>query len=758
MLPPIATLTMDSSPDAVHVQLPFPTAGEIARLPKDGGTEFNRLIFEPSPYLLQHARNPVDWYPWGEEAFAKAKREDKPVFLSIGYATCHWCHVMERESFEDDEVGKFLSERYVPIKVDREERPDIDHVYMTVTQAMSGSGGWPMTVILTPEKKPFFAGTYFPKHDRMGRTGLLTILHSIDRLWSTDRAQILAQGEKVAEFLRRQVAVPSSQVPGVESIHAGYAHFSRAYDDERGGFGRAPKFPMAHSLSFLLRYHRRAGEARALEMVERTLRAMRMGGIYDQIGWGTHRYSTDGEWLVPHFEKMLYDQALLVTANLEAFQVTKDQWFAQTAREILHYVRRDMTSPEGGFFSAEDADSEGEEGKFYVWDPAELQQVLGPEDGALFAKIFEIRPGGNFRDEVRGVTTGQSIPHLRKPLAEWSKELGRLLPELTARLDRMREKLFRDRENRIHPLKDDKILTDWNGLMISAFAKAAQVLDDPAYLEAGNKAADFVLKRLCREDGRLLKRFRAGQAGLPAHLEDYAFVVAGLLDLYEAGFNLRYLQEAIRLTNVMIEHFWDPEGGGFFMTADDSEELLVRTKSISGGAIPSGNSVAALNLARLYGITGRSEYREMAEKIGKAFGQELEQYPGALPEALSALDFLIGPTQEIVIAGDRDDPVVRDMLRVVREQFLPNKVILHRPLGDAPSGLVALAPYVAMQTALDGKATAYVCESFRCRSPVGTVDELRELLRSGDLRLTREPGRRSPAGKSPRGEQDNRAD
>lgn len=707
---------------------PLPAPEELAKLPADGGPEYNRLVFEQSPYLLQHARNPVDWYAWGEEAFAKARRENKPVFLSIGYATCHWCHVMERESFEDKEVGRYLSEHYVPIKVDREERPDIDDVYMTVTQAMTGSGGWPMTVILTPDKKPFFAGTYFPKEDRMGRPGLMTILSALSNVWRKDNADMLAQGEKVAEFLRQHSSKEAGSLPGEETLHAAFAHFERHFDRERGGFGSAPKFPTPQALSFLLRYHRRTGKAQALAMAEKTLQAMRLGGVYDQVGWGTHRYSTDAEWLVPHFEKMLYDQALLAVANLEAYQVTGKEEYARTAREILHYVSRDMTSPEGGFYSAEDADSEGEEGKFYVWTPEEVKQVLGQEDGALFAKVFAILPGGNYRDEARGVKTGESIPHLRRPVEAWAAELGMDGAALAAKVDGWRERLFRHREERIHPLKDDKILTDWNGLMITAFAKAAQALDDPGFLERAVKAADFLLTKLRREDGRLWKRYRSGQAGLTAHLEDYAFAAAGLLDLYEASSEPRYLREAVALTDGMLKHFWDASGGGFFMTADDSEELLVRAKSISGGAIPSGNSVAALNLARLYRMTGRTEYEQRAGQLLRAFGDEIQRYPGGQAVALAAVEFLLGPAKEIVVAGDLADPAVREMLRAARREFLPNKVLLHRPAAD-DAGLLELAPFLVSQTALEGKATAYVCESFRCLLPVQDSSGLGKLLR-----------------------------
>lgn len=709
------------------VRKPLPTPEEIQQLPEDGGPEFNRLIFEKSPYLLQHVRNPIDWYPWGEEAFKKAAAENKPVFLSIGYTTCHWCHVMEHESFEDEEVAKALNDGFIAIKVDREERPDIDEVYMTVTQALTGSGGWPMTVIMTAEEKPFFAGTYFPKNDVPGRRGILSILTILTDLWAEDPSELTDEAERISKAMQTPRAGAIAEVPDEKVLTQAYERLERDFDPEHGGFGQAPKFPVPPNLSFLLRHHKRTGDAKALEMVEKTLRAMRNGGVFDHVGFGTHRYSTDRLWLAPHFEKMLYDQALLAIAHIETYQVTGDEFYADTAREIFTYVLRAMTSPEGGFYSAEDADSEGEEGLFYLWRPEETIAVLGKEDGELFNRIFNIVEGGNFLEEAKREKTGESIPHLQKSLDEWAAELSIEPADLRKRVEAMRQKLFDDREGRVHPQKDDKILTDWNGLMIAALAKAAQALDSDEYRDAAKKAADFCLETLRDEDGRLLKRYRQGEAGLTAHLEDYTFLAWGLIDLYEATFDERYLKEAISLTETVVEHFHDDENGGFFMTADDSEQLLVRSKKLYGGAIPTGNAVGALNLLRLNRMTGEVKYAELAAEIFKTFGQDIEQFPSGFPQLLLALDFHHGPSNEIVIAGEADGKNAVEMLAALRKPFLPNKVVLFRPEVETPA-IVEVAAYTENQRQTNGKATAYVCQDFACKLPTNQIEEMLESL------------------------------
>jgi len=710
--------------EARHVRKPPPSPEVIAGLPSDGGPSYNRLVFEKSPYLLQHAANPVDWRPWGEEAFAEARQQDKPVFLSVGYSTCHWCHVMEHESFEDDEVAALMNEHFIAIKVDREERPDIDNVYMTVTQAMTGSGGWPMTVVMTPDKKPFFAGTYFPKEGRQGRPGMMQLVPHLSDAWKKQRDKVNELADRITTNLHQLTSGSPGEALDASVLDKAYQMLAGQFDTEQGGFGRAPKFPVPHNLSFLLRYWKRSGEPKALAMVEKTLEAMRLGGVYDQIGLGTHRYATDRVWLLPHFEKMLYDQALLAIAHVEAYQATGKEIYARTAREIFTYVLRDMTSPQGAFYSAEDADSEGEEGKFYVWKPQEVLEILGDEDGRLYNQIFNIVEGGNFTEQATQRKTGDSIPHLRKPIEQIAADLKTDATSLRQRVATWHRKLFEVREKRIHPYKDDKILTDWNGLMIAALARAGQALDEPAYTEAARRAADFVLSKLRRSDGRLLKRYRQSEAGLPAHLEDYAFMVWGLLDLYEATFELSYLTEAIALNALMLEHFWDGKDGGLFHTADDGEPLLVRSKKIYDGAIPSGNSVAALNLLRVGRITADAQLEQKAEALMKAFSGQVVQNAAAYCQLMVAVDFAVGPSFEIVIAAEKQSVDTTQMLRGLRRKFLPNKVVLLRPEGDEAESLAKIAPYTEAQTSRNGAATAYVCRNFACKMPTTDVQTM----------------------------------
>ncbi len=726
-----------SAAEAPRTRQPLPGSAEVAKLPKDGGKEFNRLVFEQSPYLLQHCRNPVDWYPWGEEAFKRAKEEGKPVFLSVGYSTCHWCHVMEHESFEDEEVGKLLNEHFICIKVDREERPDIDNVYMTYVQALTGSGGWPMTVFMTPDKKPFHGGTYFPKESLPGRPGMMQLIPQVGELWKTRKEDLLKSAEEATRVLGEISGGAPGESLGEDVLDSAFKAFARDFDGERGGFGRfdprqgrltlGTKFPVPHNLMFLLRYWKRSGEQEALRMVEKTLDAMRAGGMWDHVGHGTHRYSMDPSWVAPHFEKMLYDQALLAIANVEAWQATKDERFKRTADEILTYVLRDLTSDEGAFYSAEDADSEGIEGKFYLWREEELIEALGEDDGKLFNTVFAIEKAGNFKDEKTRQKTGANIPQLRKTIAEHAGDLGMEPAVLAAKLETLRKKLFEIREKRIHPYKDDKTLTDWNGLMIAAFAKAAQAFDDPKYLDAAVKAGDFLLQELRRKDGRLLKRYRDGEAGLPAHLEDYAFAVWGLIDLYEASFDARYLQAAAELNDVMLKHFWDEEGGGLFLTADDGEKLLVRSKEVYDGAIPSGNSVAALNLVRLARMTGKMEYEKKADALIRAFSASVSKGPRNNPMLLLAVDFMVGPAYEVVIAGKKGAEDTQRMLKELRTRFLPSKVVVLRPDGEAPE-ISKIAAYTKNQSSFDGKATAYVCQNFACKIPTQDPQVMLESL------------------------------
>ena len=688
----------------------------------------NHLIHEKSPYLLQHAYNPVEWYPWCDEAFEKAQRENKPIFLSIGYSTCHWCHVMEKESFEDPEVARLMNDAFVSIKVDREERPDLDHIYMTVCQIMSGGGGWPLTIVLTPEKEPFFSATYIPKHSRFGRAGMVELIPKIKEVWEARRHEVFQSAKSVTNALQRLEQGTSGEAMDRPVLDKAYEELAKRFDRTYGGFGRAPKFPTAHNFLFLLRYWKRTGEESALAMVEKSLQEIRFGGVYDQVGFGVHRYSTDREWLVPHFEKMLYDQAMLALAFVEAYQATGKDVYAQTAREIFQYVLRDMQSPEGGFHSAEDADSEGVEGKFYVWTEEELRHVLDKEEADTLCKVFHVQEGGNFREEATGKNTGANILYPGKALSEIAAELGIPAEKLEKTLELTRTKLFEAREKRVHPHKDDKILTDWNGLMIAALAQGAQVLGDTGYADAGATAAEFVLKRLRRPDGRLLHRYRDGEAGITAHLDDYAFTIWGLTQLYEATFQVPYLETALELNEDMLKHFWDDLGGGFFFTPDDGESLIIRKKEIYDGALPSGNAVAVLNLLRLARLTGRSDLDEKAAKTLAAFSKPIHELPSGYTQFLTAVDFAIGPSYEVVVAGPPPGSDTAEMLKALRNRFMPNKVLLFRPSEEPSPEITRLAPFTAQQRPVDGKPTAYVCVEGACKMPTTDITDMLALM------------------------------
>ncbi len=692
-----------------------------------GGEPRNRLAGEKSPYLLQHAGNPVDWHPWGDEAFERARREDKPVFLSIGYSTCHWCHVMERESFEDAEVARVLNERFVSVKVDREERPDVDHIYMSVCLAMNGQGGWPLTVVMTPEGKPFFAGTYFPKHGMHGRPGLIDLLLQIDRAWREDRPRVLASSEEIARFVVDQASRAEGPAgeSGPEALEAAFRQYEAGFDASRGGFGNAPKFPSPHVLSFLLRWGRRSGDARATSMVERTLSAMAAGGIHDHLGGGFHRYSTDAEWLVPHFEKMLYDQAMLAIAYAEAYRATGAEGHAGAVHDIFGYVLRDLTSPEGAFFSAEDADSEGLEGKFYVWRPEEILSVLGPEDGVLFCRFYDVTEGGNFH-EPHG-PRGHSILHAERPVDVFSLAEVTDPADVARRLADSRERLFAVRESRVHPGKDDKILTDWNGLMIASLATGSVALDDPRYAKAAARAADFLLARMRTPEGRLLHRYRAGDAAILGNLDDHAFLVWGLLELYGATFDPRWLEEALRINTQMLRLFRG-EPGVLHFTGTDAEGLIARTRETYDGAHPSGNSVAAMNLLRLARLTGDPALETEGRAVLSASASDLERSPTGHTQMLVALDFALGPSREIVIAGDPARADTQALLRIARAGFRPNDVLLLRPPGGVGDRLARLAPFTAGQGPVGGKVAVYVCEDFACRAPVTDPADIERIL------------------------------
>ncbi len=681
----------------------------------------NRLQFEKSPYLLQHAANPVDWYPWGEEAFDKARREDKPVFLSIGYSTCHWCHVMAHESFEDEEVARLLNESFVSIKVDREERPDIDKLYMTVCQLLTGSGGWPLTIVMTPDRRPFYAATYIPREGRPGMMGMLALIPGLGEVWRRERGKVLESVEEIEKALQGMGpdAGGRGELPLETVLREAYDDLCRRFDSRYGGFDSAPKFPMAQHLFFLLRYWQKQGDSQAMAMVEKTLTAMRQGGIYDALGFGFHRYSTDAQWRVPHFEKMLYDQALLALAYTEAFSATGQAFYEKTAREILTYVLRDMTAPEGGFYSAEDADTAGKEGAFYLWTGEKLRQVLGPEEADLLIRIYALQAGG--RPQVLSCSY---------PPADLAATLGIPEERLSATMESARETLFQHRRQWIQPLRDDKILTDWNGLMIAAMARAAFVFEDPVFLQAVRKAVSFILENLRDPRGRLLHRWRDGEAAMPANLDDYAFLLWGLIEAYEATFDSTLLEAALSLEEDLNAFFWDKENGGYYFTPEDGEPLLVRQKESYDGAIPSGNSVAMLNLLRLARLTGRGELEERAVATGQAFAAAIRSLPAGHSQFLVALDYLAGPSDEVVIAGNPEGTDTCEMLRELRRTFLPRTVVLLCPEGGGKERLLRVAEFAREMTPVNGRSTAYVCRNFSCRQPTTDPAEMMAWLHS----------------------------
>ena len=688
----------------------------------------NRLISEKSPYLLQHAYNPVDWYPWGPEAFEAARRENKPVFLSIGYSACHWCHVMEKESFEDDEVAGLINEVFIPVKVDREERPDIDTLYMKACQLMTGSGGWPLTIIMTPEKKPFFSGTYLPKKSSSGRIGMIDLVPRVKKMWMSQPGDIKRLSDEITAALKQEETGLPGNALDEPVLQSAYEELCRRFDERHGGFGAAPKFPTPHNLLFLLRYWKRKKDPKALRMVEQTLQAMRQGGIYDHVGFGFHRYSTDAIWLVPHFEKMLYDQAMLTLAYVDAYLATKKEEYKQTACEICDYVLRDMTGPGGGFYSAEDADSEGVEGKFYVWTFEEMSNILDPSEAGLVIKAFNIGKDGNFIDQAINERPGTNILYMDKSLEQSAQALNMTVQNLRDLLNEALKKLFAFREKRIHPSKDDKILTDWNGLMIMALARTAQAFNEPLYARAAERAAAFLLTHMRTPDGRLLHRYRDGEAFFPAHVDDYGFFISGLIELYETVFDIRYLETALELNKDFTRHFWDSDRGGFYFTADDTEEILVRKKEIYDAAVPSGNSMAMLNLLRLGRMTGDPDLEEKAVKTGCAFANIVSEYPAAYTQLMVAVDFAAGPPCEVVIAGDLQAEDTKALLKALRSEFLPNKVVLLRPSEQQSPDIDRISGFTEACGSPDGKARTYICRDYNCQLPTSDIARMLEML------------------------------
>jgi uncharacterized protein YyaL (SSP411 family) len=706
----------------------------------------NRLIGEKSPYLLQHAYNPVAWYPWGEEAFAKARKENKPIFLSIGYSTCHWCHVMEKESFSTPEIAAVMNKDFVSIKVDREERPDVDDIYMSAANGAGWGGGWPLSVWLTPELKPFFGGTYFPPDAGFGRPGFKQILERVAEVWRTRQKDVRSDAERVAKALEQYSRVEDRSGPlSPEALDKAFAGYKESFVASKGGFGGAPKFPMPVNQNFLLRHYARSKDKKALDMVSHTLKEMAKGGIYDQVGGGFHRYSTDDRWHIPHFEKMLYDNAQLAANYLEAYQIARDPELAQVARETLDYVLRDMTHPEGGFYSAEDADSlppelkgkvedigheHRSEGAFYIWPKSEILRVLGKEAGEIFSYRYGVEPGGNAESDPHGEFKGKNILYLAHTLPKVARKFGKSEAEIGRSLEASRNKLLELRAARPRPHRDDKVLSDWNGLMISAFAKAAQVLDDARYLEAAIKSARFIRARLYDEKtNRLYRRWREGERKVAGLAVDYALLTQGLIDLYEASFDPAWIEWAVRLSEAQLELFYDPEKGGLYQTAiGHDKNLLIRGMDDSDNVIPSASSVAALNFLRLAQFTDRKDFREAAEKTLTRFGAQMAQQPRSLPQMLAAMDFALSKTKQIIIAGTPGSPDTEKMLREVQDRFIPNKILMVVEEGKSKDAFLKWLPFLKGVGRIKGQATAYVCVDYACELPTNDLRTFQDIL------------------------------
>jgi uncharacterized protein len=709
----------------------------------DGNSQYgftNRLIHEKSPYLLLHAHNPVDWYPWGEEAFAKAKRESKPIFLSVGYYTCHWCHVMERESYSNPAIAELLNRWFVCIKVDREERPDIDNEYMSFVEATTGSGGWPMNVFLTPDLKPFFGGTYFPPDDRRGQTGLRALLPRIADVWSKQREEIMRSADSIIQKLRQAVngGVGAGGPLQANLLDKTYEQIRLSYDAANGGFGGAPLFPRPVVPNFVLRYWSRTKKKEALDMVLNNLRSMAGGGVHDQIGGGFHRYSTDGRWRVPHFEKMLYDQAQLATLYTEAYQVTNESFYANVARDTLDFALREMRSPEGAFYSALDADSPLEKGKpehgegvFYVWTAQEIERVLGKEAASIFEFRYGVETGGNVPSgqDIEGWMKGKNVLYESHSLAETAKESGKTEAQASQILNDAKQKLFTQRSLRPRPPVDTKIITAWNGLMISALAKASQALDEPKYLEAANRAKSFVQAHAYQPSaGKLKRRYRGGSADIDGYLDDYTFLAQGLLDLYEASFDLRLLSWAVQLQQAQDRLFWDEKQGAYFTTSGQDRSIVLRTREAYDSVEPSPNSVAAMNLLRLWQLADKQEYKDKADRTLAAFGPGLEQRPEAMPYLMSALDFSLAKHRQIVIAGAPGAADTRALLRLVWQRYIPNRVLFLADGADGQKQLARWLPLLANVTRKQGRATAYICENYVCNLPTADPPTVARLL------------------------------
>ena len=677
----------------------------------------NRLIHETSPYLLQHAHNPVDWYPWSEEAFEKAKKENKPVLLSIGYSACHWCHVMERESFENEKIAALMNELFVNIKVDREERPDLDEIYMNAVQMLTGRGGWPMTVFLTPEGKPFYGGTYFPPEDRQGMPGFPRILQGVAQAYRERPADVEKSVAQILETLHHMAESQPSEkdfAPGI--IAESCEKIARAYDSENGGLGQAPKFPNPGVYELFLRYYSESGDERYLTMVAQTLSKMAQGGIYDHVGGGFHRYSVDAKWLVPHFEKMLYDNAQLLRIYSQAYVITGEPLYKTVVEESAGYLLREMHQPEGGFYSTQDADSEGEEGKFFVWTLAEIDALLSAEDGEVFARMYDVTEEGNFEEK--------NILHPILTVDQASKFFRKEKSEIEALIARTKEKLFTAREKRIKPFRDEKIIAAWNGLLLSGLAEAIKITGASSCLEASRRTVEFIFGRMFR-DGYLLHVYKDGQAKLRGYLDDYAFVALGLLDLYEVLLDRSLIDRAMQLADIMLQEFWDERGGGLFYTGKSHQPLISRAKPVFDASIPSGNAIAAQLLLRLYHLVGAEDYHTRAETILRSYYDAMVSQPFGFAHMLCALDQYLHPAKEIVIVGERSDARTTDLIKEIHSLYLPNKAVLIFAPGES---LEKVSPLMVGKQQIDGRPTAYVCQNFTCSAPVTSWAELKRLL------------------------------
>ena len=681
----------------------------------------NNLINELSPYLLQHAYNPVDWHPWNEETLKKAKNQNKPIFLSIGYSACHWCHVMEHESFDDAEVARMMNETFINIKVDREERPDIDHIYMTVCQVMNGNGGWPLTVLLTPDLKPFFSGTYFPKESMPNRVGIKDVIKRTQEVWANHYNEILESADEITEQIKFDRNPGNLNEINETLIKKCFYELAGTFDNAWGGFTKRPKFPIPHYYYFLFKFYKQYQNQEAKDMALFTLRKMRKGGLYDHIGKGFHRYSTDQEWLLPHFEKMLYDQALLTIAYTEAFQVSNDKFYAETATDILEYVSKNLLSPEGGFYSAEDADSEGVEGKFYVWEINEIRRnLIGDVD--FFTDIFNFKEKGNYVDEASGQFTGKNIPYLNQDYADLAKKYNLSIDEFKNKVNELRLKLYSIRENRIHPQKDDKILTDWNGMMIAAYAIAGRVFNNDAFTDIAKKAYDFIKNNLMTREGILLHRYRNGKSGINGMIDDYAFVIKGLIELFLTTSDQYYLNEAEELFKIAYKELFDEKKGGFFFASKNADDLIIRKKELYDGATPSGNSVMIDNMIRLSSLTNIPEINEIIKKTLRAFEVSIAAVPSAYSYSVSSIMTYLNGTSEIIIAGNNEQEK-QDIFNRLHRMYLADTMIINL------KNEIDYAPRFANYIDNEAPLKIYYCKNFTCEAPVYSYDELKERIR-----------------------------